>query len=152
MLFFFFSSRRRHTRLQGDWSSDVCSSDLLLHELVELPPSRRRTLGEQLHRELVQELLDAPQHVELPNLLRNHIVPLLGVRTRLDACCHVIRPSSFRAKRSLGTRRRRRRFASTCPCTKENAKTGKTAMRTAHLFRAPIRRGGFVVKSCGRVV
>src|SRR5205807_3890620 len=27
---FFFSSRRRHTRLQGDWSSDVCSSDLLL--------------------------------------------------------------------------------------------------------------------------
>src|SRR5256885_2836670 len=28
--FFFFSSRRRHTRLQGDWSSDVCSSDLEL--------------------------------------------------------------------------------------------------------------------------
>src|SRR3989454_1036709 len=27
--FFFFSSRRRHTRLQGDWSSDVCSSDLV---------------------------------------------------------------------------------------------------------------------------
>src|SRR5205807_3792009 len=24
-----FSSRRRHTRLQGDWSSDVCSSDLI---------------------------------------------------------------------------------------------------------------------------
>src|SRR5256885_9123726 len=28
MIIFFFSSRRRHTRLQGDWSSDVCSSDL----------------------------------------------------------------------------------------------------------------------------
>src|SRR5437016_4144298 len=27
--FFFFSSRRRHTRLVSDWSSDVCSSDLL---------------------------------------------------------------------------------------------------------------------------
>src|SRR5256885_7723188 len=27
---FFFSSRRRHTRLQGDWSSDVCSSDLVM--------------------------------------------------------------------------------------------------------------------------
>src|SRR5256885_2045576 len=26
----FFSSRRRHTRLQGDWSSDVCSSDLFV--------------------------------------------------------------------------------------------------------------------------
>ena len=37
---FFFSSRRRHTRYIGDWSSDVCSSDLdaravdLLAELV----------------------------------------------------------------------------------------------------------------------
>src|SRR6266480_5358505 len=29
MYFFFFSSRRRHTRLTCDWSSDVCSSDLL---------------------------------------------------------------------------------------------------------------------------
>src|SRR5688500_19703941 len=28
IFYFFFSSRRRHTRLQGDWSSDVCSSDL----------------------------------------------------------------------------------------------------------------------------
>src|SRR6185312_14098257 len=27
-LFFFFSSRRRHTRSDRDWSSDVCSSDL----------------------------------------------------------------------------------------------------------------------------
>src|SRR5437763_16222654 len=26
--FFFYSSRRRHTRYTGDWSSDVCSSDL----------------------------------------------------------------------------------------------------------------------------
>src|SRR5256885_2800608 len=35
--FFFFSSRRRHTRLQGDWSSDVCSSDLAadVYELYE---------------------------------------------------------------------------------------------------------------------
>src|SRR5205809_4888195 len=29
-LFFFFSSRRRHTRCSRDWSSDVCSSDLEL--------------------------------------------------------------------------------------------------------------------------
>src|SRR5437879_13440281 len=27
-MYFFFSSRRRHTRYIGDWSSDVCSSDL----------------------------------------------------------------------------------------------------------------------------
>src|SRR5256884_8784326 len=30
LFFFFFSSRRRHTRCSRDWSSDVCSSDLLL--------------------------------------------------------------------------------------------------------------------------
>src|SRR5262249_58012372 len=29
-VFFFFSSRRRHTRLVSDWSSDVCSSDLIV--------------------------------------------------------------------------------------------------------------------------
>src|SRR5690606_39823824 len=29
--FFFFSSRRRHTRFSRDWSSDVCSSDLMHH-------------------------------------------------------------------------------------------------------------------------
>src|SRR5579862_9307413 len=28
IIFFFFSSRRRHTRWNCDWSSDVCSSDL----------------------------------------------------------------------------------------------------------------------------
>src|SRR3712207_489820 len=33
-LFFFFSSRRRHTRYWRDWSSDVCSSDLGFHILA----------------------------------------------------------------------------------------------------------------------
>src|SRR5688572_31765956 len=35
--FFFFSSRRRHTRFDCDWSSDVCSSDLLLRVRTGLP-------------------------------------------------------------------------------------------------------------------
>src|SRR5437867_3941725 len=35
----FFSSRRRHTRSYGDWSSDVCSSDLVN------VPARRRSLS-----------------------------------------------------------------------------------------------------------
>src|SRR5690606_40615263 len=35
--FFFFSSRRRHTRFSRDWSSDVCSSDLALLSRI---PSR----------------------------------------------------------------------------------------------------------------
>src|SRR5260221_3197601 len=36
LLFFFFSSRRRHTRSLCDWSSDVCSSDLLTKVFEEL--------------------------------------------------------------------------------------------------------------------
>src|SRR5437879_10932130 len=35
-LLFFFSSRRRHTRYIGDWSSDVCSSDLGLRVSLAL--------------------------------------------------------------------------------------------------------------------
>src|SRR5919199_5608436 len=41
--FFFFSSRRRHTRSLCDWSSDVCSSDLLWGAGADLW-GRRRTL------------------------------------------------------------------------------------------------------------
>src|SRR5699024_11840066 len=33
--FFFFSSRRRHTRSKRDWSSDVCSSDLVLNDFLD---------------------------------------------------------------------------------------------------------------------
>src|SRR5438128_8057480 len=36
-LAFFFSSRRRHTRCYRDWSSDVCSSDLLLNNYKAKP-------------------------------------------------------------------------------------------------------------------
>src|SRR5688500_20111874 len=46
--FFFFSSRRRHTSLQGDWSSDVCSSDLTLergHERGTRDEGRGGTQG-----------------------------------------------------------------------------------------------------------
>src|SRR5438046_5145929 len=35
--FFFFSSRRRHTRLVSDWSSDVCSSDLVMGQALGVP-------------------------------------------------------------------------------------------------------------------
>src|SRR2546430_7116767 len=37
VLCFFFSSRRRHTRFDCDWSSDVCSSDLAI--LLETRPA-----------------------------------------------------------------------------------------------------------------
>src|SRR5207248_5399742 len=39
---FFFSSRRRHTRSYGDWSSDVCSSDLRRGRSTERACCNRR--------------------------------------------------------------------------------------------------------------
>src|SRR5256885_14651971 len=45
---FFFSSRRRHTRLQGDWSSDVCSSDLKGSEFY----AKSKPLPSQIYREI----------------------------------------------------------------------------------------------------
>src|SRR3712207_7740804 len=42
-VFFFFSSRRRHTRYWRDWSSDVCSSDLEKpeHSVVQVAEAAR---------------------------------------------------------------------------------------------------------------
>src|SRR2546426_3276539 len=61
---FFFSSRRRHTRLQGDWSSDVCSSDLIAKpEPAPDPPAERpsirRSIAEGLHAVYGSKLLRA---------------------------------------------------------------------------------------------
>src|SRR3954462_13058313 len=44
-LSFFFSSRRRHTILSRDWSSDVCSSDLGLTDGTQHGPGLRVCLG-----------------------------------------------------------------------------------------------------------
>src|SRR5205085_8899725 len=41
---FFFSSRRRHTRFDCDWSSDVCSSDLLRPYNLQHPSASRRAM------------------------------------------------------------------------------------------------------------
>src|SRR6266571_1083657 len=77
-VFFFFSSRRRHTRLTCDWSSDVCSSDLPAALPPPPPPpgappvpagvdrdarepalrrGRRSALLEELHEHLLADLL-----------------------------------------------------------------------------------------------
>src|SRR6266513_3775275 len=46
-LFFFFSSRRRHTRSKRDWSSDVCSSDLSWSAASCGEPRRKRHQNQQ---------------------------------------------------------------------------------------------------------
>src|SRR5690606_39711088 len=60
-LFFFFSSRRRHTRFSRDWSSDVCSSDLfasgtrillfvILSNKIRVPEAKVIPVGQPLSR------------------------------------------------------------------------------------------------------
>src|SRR5439155_8375430 len=62
--FFFFSSRRRHTRWPRDWSSDVCSSDLVEH----VTGRRAYYLGKpngymfhRAHRKLAELALGEPE-------------------------------------------------------------------------------------------
>src|SRR5690606_40825978 len=61
---FFFSSRRRHTRVSRDWSSDVCSSDLfaLLHAGGEVLHPLLVGLGSGL-RQLDLRLLPLERHL-----------------------------------------------------------------------------------------
>src|SRR5205809_5785005 len=66
--FFFFSSRRRHTRCSRDWTSDVCSSDLSPSARGR-PPRGRLGLGAELdvfegpvEQEVVGDLQGAARH------------------------------------------------------------------------------------------
>src|SRR5258706_12743018 len=58
---FFFSSRRRHTRLVSDWSSDVCSSDLVVREFralrLEAPRGIEHAVGVLLRSDAPQQRL-----------------------------------------------------------------------------------------------
>src|SRR5256885_12953695 len=73
---FFFSSRRRHTRLQGDWSSDVCSSDLgglalavgiLVDDATVEIENTNRNLDQG--KEIRQAILDGASQIAVPALV-----------------------------------------------------------------------------------
>src|SRR5205814_7110651 len=66
--FFFFSSRRRHTRCLSDWSSDVCSSDLLFHFLDD-------ALGSHLLERFFQRLIAALYQVNVDFVRVLHAPP-----------------------------------------------------------------------------
>src|SRR5690606_40609505 len=65
-LFFFFSSRRRHTRFSRDWSSDVCSSDLREPALV----ARLDARDAQREALLAQQGVAAVAGAHAPDLAR----------------------------------------------------------------------------------
>src|SRR5256886_9040457 len=70
---FFFSSRRRHTRFDCDWSSDVCSSDLFDIQAGRVPP----TFGAFARRAYVSDnfLIGYPLAYQYLTSLRPDAVP-----------------------------------------------------------------------------
>src|SRR5256886_10036297 len=56
-LLFFFSSRRRHTRFDCDWSSDVCSSDLQ-RSALRVGELRLQELGARYGRDVLVRAMD----------------------------------------------------------------------------------------------
>src|SRR5256886_3206563 len=62
---FFFSSRRRHTRFDCDWSSDVCSSDLTAR-LAQL----QRLLGERMGKEIFFYSITIDPKRDTPKVLK----------------------------------------------------------------------------------
>src|SRR2546426_6065777 len=96
-LFFFFSSRRRHTRLQGDWSSDVCSSDLdplTRRRYCVASPAKvsRRELGPQWRQGPPCEMRTRGKRRSTVDIMRaSHIAlvaALLGVTASLSTGCN----------------------------------------------------------------
>src|SRR5215211_8545496 len=91
-IFFFFSSRRRHTISLCDWSSDVCSSDLeggwgragyVVRDLIERVPDRklRRYLRDREPRRLARQSARAAH----PRVHLDHVVLVaLRVDRKLD--------------------------------------------------------------------
>src|SRR5699024_11297422 len=74
ILFFFFSSRRRHTRSKRDWSSDVCSSDLLnIHANIS-------ARGNAINAPITPpEIIFLKAICGIPNLLKKPACSIIGV-------------------------------------------------------------------------
>src|SRR3712207_303819 len=81
--FFFFSSRRRHTRYWRDWSSDVCSSDLAAAQRVEQDaPEEPEQHGLQ-----VPKGRDREDDSDEGELRRDVAEGKVGAQHRLQECC-----------------------------------------------------------------
>src|SRR5439155_1876706 len=118
VLFFFFSSRRRHTRWPRDWSSDVCSSDLpfdCISPKAAIPRRRKRAATTHPLIALLRATLGRPRSLKALAKQNARLVRILHeVLLECDA--------SWR-RRSAMARRRLRIALSACPskCQAPNA-------------------------------
>src|SRR5437762_6164033 len=74
MPYFFFSSRRRHTRYIGDWSSDVCSSDLFSFLAGFLSEQKSYAMKQQPFSIYCEKFRLVAPHFSPPSL---ELVPIL---------------------------------------------------------------------------
>src|SRR3989337_3375904 len=95
VLVFFFSSRRRHTRCYRDWSSDVCSSDLLgeiqnLFKLEEtawlLSEEERLKIRKEKEEPIIDELINKIKD----KLINGKVLPKSKFREALGYFCSLI--------------------------------------------------------------
>src|SRR5256885_11287133 len=106
-MLFFFSSRRRHTRLQGDWSSDVCSSDLDCDILIPaaLEGQITKENAGKIKAKMVIEGANGPTTTEADDILTEKGVLVLPDRksTRLNSSHLVISYAVFCLKKKKKT-------------------------------------------------
>src|SRR5690606_19212373 len=114
LILFFLPSRRRHTRFSRDWSSDVCSSDLLARDDLQVEPAQHLLVAERDRH--IDELDDRPRRIERPALLlrQEQVLALRGGRAERG---HRHRQSvtSAPAATTAGVARARRRPADLPP-------------------------------------
>src|SRR5258706_11816814 len=103
--FFFFSSRRRHTRLVSDWSSDVCSSDLRPRRRDEHHVAVRRRLCNQIDADVAVRPRPALHHerraeglAEILGERAREEIHRPSRRARRDDAHRVARPGRLRAR------------------------------------------------------
>src|SRR5690606_40486253 len=95
--YFFFSSRRRHTRFSRDWSSDVCSSDL--RPLLIFSRDEILSYAKQHHINWREDTSNASTKY-LRNKLRHLVVPRSEERRVGKECRSRGSPSHYNIKRA----------------------------------------------------
>src|SRR5215203_4360453 len=118
MCFFFFSSRRRHTRYWRDWSSDVCSSDLGSVVVFELSTTCGTDYPGQLLRTVTVDAEPTPLYRDLHDV----------ASACLDAIVGGLRPGSRRWT-TWST------ASAAATCRRCSAIAGSRPARTRHRWR-----------------
>src|SRR5690606_41098921 len=75
---FFFSSRRQHTRFSRDWSSDVCSSDLLAHQVPLDISQFARLVDDGVRNGDLADIVKQTSHAGFPYLMPAHVHLQIG--------------------------------------------------------------------------